>query len=50
MQTEIAKLLRQEIALLKKQNDILGHNTIYTGFSAIIAAVAFILAMIALFH
>ena len=48
MQTEIANLLRQEIALLKRQNNILGRNTIFTTAGSIIAMFAFIIAIIAL--
>jgi len=48
MQTEIANLLRQEIALLKRQNNILGRNTIFIAVGSIIAMFAFIIAIIAL--
>jgi len=44
----IPNLLREEIQLLKTQNDILSRNTYFTGASTIIAMLAFAIAIIAL--
>jgi len=48
MKSEIAKLLRQEIILLKNQNRILAKNTWFTGAGSLIAILAFVLAILAL--
>ena len=48
VQKNIPSLLLVEIELLRKQNDILGRNTIYTAGGVVVSFVALIIALIAL--